>query len=89
MKNYEIGITETLGTYFVIEAESAEEAMRLFSDWSATDDATAWISDRLGDSSNGWEFSDPVETSECPDITHEEAVYDIDTQIIKNIKRKD
>ncbi len=79
MKNYEIDITEVLGTYFVIQANSKEEAARLFSDWAATENAVYWIADKLGDSSNGWEFSDPVETPEAPDVPYDKMMDEINS----------
>ena len=79
MKRFEIPITETLETYFVIEANDKEEAAKLFSEWAAKEGTIYWISDRLNDSSNGWRFSDPVETLESPDVPYDMMMDEINS----------
>lgn len=70
MNNYRIGIAETACTDFVVEAETPEEAWRLFLDWAEKN--TAEICYRLEKNYCGWDFDKPELTDEKPDITHAE-----------------
>jgi len=70
VKRYKIGICETLYTDYVVEAETPEEAWRLFLIWADTH--VEEISSRLDKNSCGWDFETPESTNEYPDITHAE-----------------
>jgi len=72
MNNYRIGITETAYTDYVVEAETPEEAWRLFLIWA--DSNVEDICHRLDKNSCGWDFDRPELTPEKPDITHAELV---------------
>ena len=70
MKRYKIGIFENLYTDYVVEAETPEEAWRLFHIWVVTH--AEEVASRLDNNSCGWDFDEPELTSDYPDITHAE-----------------
>lgn len=74
MNKYEITITETCTTAYVVEANSKEEAEELFNQWM--DSHQEWVSHELMGNSYGWELSDAVKMKDwaIPDLTYEELI---------------
>lgn len=74
MNKYEITITETCTTAYVIEANTKEEAEELFNNWMNSHQE--WVSDDLAGNCFGWELGEAVEMKNATlvDITYEELI---------------
>ena len=70
MNKYSITVKEVSEVDYVIEANSEEEAEKLFSNW--VDSHQEWVYDDLSENSFGWEYSDALECDFEPDITYDE-----------------
>ena len=70
MNTYSIGIEEVSRTSYVVEAETPEEAWRLFLIWA--DNNSEEIFRNLEKNYCGLDVEKPVLTNEKPDITHAE-----------------
>lgn len=77
MKRYEIVVTETTGTYVVVEANDEKEAKKMFNDWLCTSNGVEYICYRLSKNGGEWDISDPVETNETADLLYDEIQKDI------------
>ena len=55
MAKFEITVTETCRTAYVVEADNSQEALELFEKWA--DHHQEWIYDDLLDGSCGWDYS--------------------------------